>query len=422
MNLTEKSVSQLTATNKRQHIYDGAGGGFGVRIEAAGLGGRASYFWRAKVHGRAIYKSLGECGIVTLKDARDNAKTLAGMAVTWKNAGYPANQNPFIVKKPEKPHVKATCPTFEELRDAYLLHRIREHSNRPDKAEMRVLDLCKYLETWNKKPIDSITIEDVLAAKNARGNHRITANRIVQFLSTLFSWSSKSIDGKINFWKIENPANDVSRYKEKPRERFLLPQELAKFNEALKKEADQDLRDFIVISLNTGARRSDVLGMRWSDVLWEMNSWRVPQPKNATPYEVALLPVVMEVLKRRRAEIEDDETYIFPSHGSTGHLVDVKKKWQEFRKRAGVPDLRVHDLRRTCGSYLAMSGVGLPAVAQALGHKSLDSTKIYARFDTSAVRLAREAGQQTMITMMRKAKRRIAARKPKLLAVANGHR
>jgi integrase len=100
----------------------------------------------------------------------------------------------------------------------------------------------------------------------------------------------------------------------------------------------------------------------------------------------------------------------------------VKKKWQEFRKRAGVPDLRVHDLRRTCGSYLAMSGVGLPAVAQALGHKSLDSTKIYARFDTSAVRLAREAGQQTMITMMRKAKRRIAARKPKLLAVANGHR
>lgn len=422
MNLTEKSVSQLKATNHRQHIYDDGGGGFGVRIEAAELGGRASYFWRAKVHGRAIYKSLGECGIVTLKDARDNAKKLAGAAVTWKNAGYPADQNPFIVKKPDKPEVKPKCPTFQELRDAYLLHRIRQHSNRPDKAEIRVLDLCKYLEAWNDRPIDSITTEDILVVKNAQGDHRITANRIVQFLSTLFTWSAKSIDGKINFWKIENPAKDVSRYKEKQRERFLLPEELGKFNEALKSEADDDLRDFIVIAINTGARRSDVFSMRWTDLLWEMHSWRVPKPKNATPYEISLLPVVMEVLKRRRAEVEEDEEFVFPSHGSTGHLVDLKKRWQDFRKRAGVPDLHIHDLRRTCGSYLAMSGVGLQAVGAALGHKSMASTQIYARFDTTAVRSAREAGQQTMVAMMRKAKRRIANGKSKLLAVANAHR
>jgi integrase len=418
MNLTEKSVSQLKATDKRQHIYDATGGGFGVRIEAADLGGRASYFWRAKVHGRAVYKSLGEVGIVTLKEGRDEAKKLAGMAIVWKNKGYPADQNPFTVKKSEKPQARTQCPTFQQLRDAYLLHRIREHSGRPDKAEALVLERCKYLEAWNDRPIDSITTEDVLAVKNGQGNHRVTANRIVGVVSALFAWSAKSIDGKINFWNVANPAKDVSRYKEKPRERFLLPEELGKFNEALKKEPDQDLRDFIVVSLNTGARRSDVFSMRWSDVLWEMKSWRVPQPKNATPYEVTLLPVVMEVLKRRRAEIEENEAYVFPGYGRTGHLVDLKKRWQEFRKRAGVPDLRIHDLRRTCGSYLAMSGVGLQAVGQALGHKSLASTQIYARFDTSAVRQAREAGQATMVAMMRKATRRIAGKvlKPSLTA------
>jgi integrase len=414
MNLTEKAISSLKATEKRQHFYDDEGGGFGVRIEAAHLGGRANFFWRAKVNGQVFYKSLGECGIVPLKQARDNARTLAGKAITWKAAGYPADQNPFIVKNTAKANVAAKCPTFLELREAYLLHHVREHANRPDKAEIRVLQLSKYMKAWNDRAVDSITVEDVLAVKNAQGKHQHTANRIVEFLRALFNWSAKSTDGKINFWKVENPATDVSRYKEAKRERFLLPQELARFNEALKNEPDADLRDFIVISLNTGARRGDVLSMRWADILWEANSWRVPKPKNDTPYEVALLPVVMASLKRRRAEIADDKPFVFPSHGRTGHLDDVKKRWQEFRKRAGVPDVRVHDLRRTCGSYLAMSGVGLPAVGQALGHKSLASTQIYARFDTTAVRNAREQGQATMVTMMRKAQRRVSARKSKV--------
>lgn len=417
MNLTEKSVASLKAANERQHFYDDEGGGFGVRVEAARLGGRANYFWRAKVNGQVFYRALGECGIVSLRDARDNARALVGKAITWKAAGYPPDANPFEVKKSEVKKEAAKCPTFLELREAYLLRHVREHANRPEKAEMRVLQLSKYVEAWNNRPIDSITIEDVLAVKNTQGNHRHAANRIMEFLRALFNWSAKSTDGKVNFWKVANPAKDVSRYKESPRERFLLPEELLKFNEALKKEPDADLRDFIVISLNTGARRGDVLSMRWEDVLWEASSWRVPKPKNATPYQISLLPIVMEVLKRRRAEISDDEPFVFPGHGRTGHLVDVKKRWQEFRKRAGVPDLRVHDLRRTCGSYLAMSGVGLQAVGQALGHKSMASTQIYARFDSSAVRSAREAGQQTMVQMMRKAQRRISARKQaKLLA------
>jgi integrase len=416
MNLTEKAVSAFRPTGKRQQIYDDAGGGFGVRIEAAKKGGRANYFWRAKVGGRVFYKSLGEVGIVAVKQARDNARRLAGQAADWKTAGYPADQNPFIRKNSAAAKEPAKCPTFLELREAYLLRHVRERANRPDAAEIRVLHLSKYLKDWNNRPIDSITVEDVLAVKNAQGNHRHTANRIVEFLRALFNWASKSTDGKINFWKIENPAKDVSRYKEVPRERFVRPEELAAFNEALKSEPDVDLKDFITISLATGARRSDVLSMQWADLLWEAHSWRVPQPKNATPYEVSLLPVVMEVLKRRRAEIAEDEPFVFPGCDRTGHLVDVKKRWQEFRKRAGVSDLRVHDLRRTCGSYLAMSGVGLPAVGQALGHKSLASTAIYSRFDTSAVREAREAGQKKMVQMMRQASRRISAgRKRKLL-------
>jgi integrase len=419
MNVTEKAVASLKATDKRQHFYDDEGGGFGVRIEAARLGGRANYFWRAKVNRNVFYKSLGECGIVPLKQARDNARTLAGKAITWKAAAYALDQNPFIVKKTPAEVKPAKCKTFLELREKYLIDHVRQNANRPDKAEIRVLQICKYLEAWNNRPIDSITVKDVLDVKNAQGTHRVTANRIIEFCRAVFNWSAKSKDGEVNFWPCQNPAKDVSRYPEKPRERFVQPEEISAFNEALKNEPDADLADFVVVALNTGARRSDVLGMRWEDLLWENESWRVPQPKNATPYDVALLPAVMEVLKRRRREISKDEPFVFPSHGRTGHLVDLKKKWGEFRKRAGMEDLHVHDLRRTCGSYAAMSGVGLPAVGQLLGHKSLASTAIYARFDKSAVRDARERGQQTMLQMMRKAKRRVSAGKQaKLLTAA----
>jgi integrase len=344
-----------------------------------------------------------------VKTARDGARALAGQAVIWKSHGYPPNQNPFIVKKHSTETTKpAKCPTFFELKEAYLLRHVREHASRPDKAELRVNQLCKYLKDWNDRPIDGITVHDVLAVKNAQAEHRVTANRLIEFVRCLFNWSAKSTDGKINFWKVENPAKDVSRHKEVPRERFLLPQELAQFNKALKEAADADLRDFVTLSLSTGARRGDLLSMAWKDVFWEACSWHIPKPKNSVPYEVALLPVAMEVLKRRHAQADDEAIFVFPGRGRTGHLMDLKRNWQEFRKRANCEDLRVHDLRRTCGSYLAMSGVGLAAVGQALGHRSMASTAIYARFDSTAVRSAREQGAAKMVEMMRKASHRIA--------------
>ena len=416
MNLTEKSVSNLKAGPKRIQHYDDQGGGFGVRIEAKHLGGRANYFFRKKVGGRVYYKSLGEVGIVALREARDQAHTLSAKAIAWKNAGYPADACPFARLTSESKHVTAKCPTFAELRDAYCQQHIRPHSNKPERAELRVLALAKYLKDWNSRPIDSIGVEDVLAVKAAQGKHHHMANRITEFVRSIFNWSARSRDGKINFWKVENPAANVSRYKEVPRERFVRPEELAAFNETLKSETNTDLADFIVISLNTGARKLDVLSMKWEDLLWEMNNWRVAAPKNGVAYEVALLPAVMQVLKRRRAELADNQPFVFPGVGRTGHLMDMKKPWQQFRQKAGVPDLHIHDMRRTTGAFAAMAGVGLPAVAQLLGHKSLQSTAIYARFDTSATRDARELGQAKMVAMMHQAKKRISAGRKSLTA------
>lgn len=193
------------------------------------------------------------------------------------------------------------------------------------------------------------------------------------------------------------------------------PDELARFNDLLRKETHTDLRDFLTLCLNTGARRSDIFSMRWADIQWERELWQVPFPKNGEAYDVSLLPAALIILKRRRGEIPESQQFVFPGVGRTGHLTDLKKQWHEFRKAAGIPDIRLHDLRRTTGSYLSIAGTNLPTIAAALGHRSLQSVEIYARLNNEAVRSARETGQKKMISMMHEAKRRIATHKRKLL-------
>jgi integrase len=97
--------------------------------------------------------------------------------------------------------------------------------------------------------------------------------------------------------------------------------------------------------------------------------------------------------KRRRRNLEGSATDFgirLPGTGTTGHLTEPAKVWQRIRKRAGVPDARIHDLRRTLGSWLAAQGQSLPLIGKALNHSNVSTTQIYARLDLEPVRDALE--------------------------------
>jgi hypothetical protein len=101
--------------------------------------------------------------------------------------------------------------------------------------------------------------------------------------------------------------------------------------------------------------------------------------------------------------------------------VDVKREWQEFRRRAKFPDVRVHDIRRTHGSYMALGGASLPIIGDALGHAAgSDQTAIYARLNRDAQREARLVGERKMHALMDLASVRLKAaeRGHKLLKAA----
>ena len=181
-----------------------------------------------------------------------------------------------------------------------------------------------YLTTWKQRKIGSIRRQDIVDLHDRLGQqgHRVTANRVVQFIRTLFNWALN------HNWRGVNPVHNIKFFREAPREQFLQPEQISLLLRALKSETNADLLDFVKIALFTGARRGDVLSARWEDINLDTATWRVPKPKTrgrvSAPYKVTLSDEVIKLLKRRSKET----AWVFPSRGSTGHLVNLKKPWQ----------------------------------------------------------------------------------------------
>jgi integrase len=155
-----------------------------------------------------------------------------------------------------------------------------------------------------------------------------------------------------------------------------MPTELPEFFKQLAADTSQDFRHFVLLSLLTGARRNNVLAMRWQDIDLATSTWRIPNTKNDEPHVVALVPEAVEILKARKPRSSD---YVISAASKAGYMTPPKKRWASLLKRAGIQGLRIHDLRRSLGSWKTITGSSLAIIGKSLGHKSADATMIYAR-------------------------------------------
>ena len=404
---TERRLEAMPVPDKRAIVYDARTKELGLKLEPSGA---KTFFWFRSVpdegqpyrSGKPLWKTIGPWPAITLDSARAKAEEYNVTLANWRKDGCHA-PSPFRTAGPM--HV----PTFGQLVESYVENQIRPNTLHPVRAERDVrYAVGKYFRTWLERPLDAITVADVLKVKQACGRHRYAANEIVGLARRLFNWSVGRRDGKLNFWSVANPAADVSVFeiKDRKRKRFLQPAELVRFNEELEKELHRDLRDVLVLLLATGARKGNVYEMQWADVSFELGKWHVPMSKSGEGYEVNLTPAAVQVLERRRREFADTETFVFPAKSKSGHITDVKKRWAAFRNRCGFTDVRLHDLRRSRGSYLAIGGVSLQQIGAVLGHKSLGSTEIYARLHDEAIAKALTTGDATMKRMMTQARKR----------------
>jgi integrase len=143
--------------------------------------------------------------------------------------------------------------------------------------------------------------------------------------------------------------------------------ELPRFFKALSEEVNTTIRDYVLISLLTGARRSNVLSMKWSDINFERAEWRIQETKNGTTQIVTLSPEAVEILCNRKPS--NSSVFVFPGTGKMGHLMEPKKDWKRILERAGISDLRIHDLTRTLGSWQAKTSTSLTIIGKSFNHR-----------------------------------------------------
>jgi integrase len=216
--------------------------------------------------------------------------------------------------------------------------------------------------------------------------HR-TANSALESLRAMLNWAKRP---KVKLFSGENPASSHDMHKQNERERFLLPSELPAFFESMAVEPSEIQRDCVLMKLLTGARSENVQAMRWKEVDLNERQWRIPETKNGKPQTVPLGEEAMELLAIRKDQ-NPKSAFVFPSDRSaTGHVVNTNKTWRRVLQRAGIDDLRQHDLRRTMGSWQLKTGASLILIGRSLNQTSLHATKVYARLDLDPVRQSME--------------------------------
>jgi len=389
---TQANVERATcpAGKPRTWLYDAKQPGLALMV--TGKGAKAFYTYR-KVDGRPQRVRLGAFPAIGVEQARKLAqKTLAAIA---------AGGNPMAMKR----EAKAKGLTLGELWTWFLANHAK-----PRKRSW-LADQSRYdthLKPWAARRLADITRADVsaLLQRVATAASQTTSNRVLALLSVMFS------KAPLIGWTGPNPCEGVSRFREQSRERFLSAEEMAKFLAALDDPAtDADWRDFFLVCLLCGARRGNVLALKWDEIDLAAGRWLVPgvKFKNGQAGVVYLPAPVVEILASRKGSKSE---WVFPGIGQTGHLTTPTRAWKSLVKRAGLSDLRIHDLRRSVGSWMAQRGASLPIIGQTLGHKSVSATKIYARLTTDAVRASVDEATSDMLATAEPGKAKPSTSKP----------
>lgn len=338
-------------------------------------GGAKTYYLYSKINGKPERVKLGSYEGLSIEQARKKAAQRRGEIA---QGGNPQEDRRKIRGE----------STLGELFKDYI-----ERHSKPHKKSWQFdeREINKYLGHWFTRRLSDITHNEVhkLHSKIGTDNGRTQANRVLERIRNMYN---KAIEWG---WEGENPAIGIRKFKEVSRDRFLNAEELPRFFEALNQE-DELVRDFFQIALFTGARKTNVLTMKWSDLDMHLRTWRIPDTKNGEPQTLPLSEEAFEILQRRKKGAKS--VWVFPGTGEEGHLVDPKKAWLRIVKRGEFEDLRIHDLRRTLGSWLAASGVSLPIIGKTLGHKSAQSTQVYARLNLDPVRESLHKATSVMLS------------------------
>lgn len=348
-------------------------------------GGSKTFYLYTKLYNRPLRVKLGKFPDTSI----ENARKLARENKNKIDKGLNPNDEKATIRKDM---------TLKEFFNYY----VENYSNKfkKEKSIKNEESIFKnhFLNSLGTRKMLSISKSDIekLYNKIVDSGAPYQANRCISLIRAMYNkaieWGYPSI----------NPASNIKTVREVSRDRFLQPDEIHRFFTVLEKESNITMKNFFYVALFTGARKNNILAMEWKDISFSLRSWNITKTKNSCNQELPLIPIVIEKLQELKQYQEENNIvsdYVFYSSTSkSGHLEEPKKVWNRILKNAEINNLRIHDIRRTFGSYQAIEGASSLIIGKTLGHKSSKATEIYSRLSLEPIRNSIEKATERMLS------------------------
>ena len=358
--ITKAAVDGIVPNGQDRIFWDTDLEGFGLRVRASG---HKTYVVRFRSGGRSRRVTLGPHGVLTPEAARRRALVI--LAEVW-NGG-----DPLAAREAEHAaiSVKDLCDRFlEEYAEIHCKpSTVREYG--------RVLRRIIVPALGRRKAVD-VRRRDIAALHYRLRDTPYQANRTLALLSKLFN--------QAEVWELRpdgsNPCRHVRRYREESRERFLNAEEFQRLGRVLDEVLAEGSESHSTVTairllMLTGCRLSEILTLRWAHVDLAAGELKLPDTKTggrAIPLAPAAVRLLATLPRKR------DNPWVVPGRFRGAHLVGLQHPWQRIRERAGLPGVRIHDLRHSFASRALALGESLPMIGKILGHTQIHTTARYA--------------------------------------------
>jgi integrase len=378
VNLNTMDLDRLTCPEGKRRVEYVDKGGTGLYVEVRATSpGQGTYYLRYKdMNGKTCHQKIGRTDDLDLDAARSKARKLKAEITLGKDP------------RAEDRARKAVLTLDDFFKDHYLPHA-KVHK-RTWKKDSELYDL-RLKRVFGSTRLDRIRRHEIQSFHVALKNDGLSPAYADHFVKLLRHALNLAVE-----WEMleRNPASRVHLFNADNRvEHYLDDDQLERLLTVLKMDTERNhtARMVALFLLSTGARLNEALRAKWQEVDRDNRVWRIPAAtsKSKKVRSVPLNASALEVLDR--LDTEDDSEWLFVNRRTGKPLTTIHKVWERLRKKAGLPHLRIHDLRHMYASFLVNSGRTLYEVQQILGHRDPVVTQRYAHLSSRALRDAADA-------------------------------